>query len=92
MVCVGAVAVLGVAFVVWNLAASGTALCAPHSLLQGHAEYGARPVDHDTAGAALLATLATGLGATFTDEVRAAWTQCHGIVASTMLADQAAVA
>lgn len=34
---VGAVASLAVAFLVWNVTASGTSLCSPHSLLQGHA-------------------------------------------------------
>lgn len=34
-----AVASIGVAFVIWNLSKDGTALCHPHSLLQGHAAW-----------------------------------------------------
>src|SRR3546814_4513776 len=53
-----------------------------------HASYGARPEDYATVGAALLQTLATGLGEAFTDEVAAAWAECFEVVASTMLAGQ----
>ncbi|MEP6816857.1 MAG: ceramidase domain-containing protein [Marmoricola sp.] len=35
----GAVASIGVAFTTWNLAKNGTALCHPHSLVQGHAAW-----------------------------------------------------
>jgi Ceramidase len=35
----GAVAAIGVAFVIWNLSKDGAALCHPHSLLQGHAAW-----------------------------------------------------
>jgi hypothetical protein len=35
----GAVAAIGVAFVIWNLSKNGTVLCHPHSLLQGHAAW-----------------------------------------------------
>ncbi|MEO7941913.1 MAG: ceramidase domain-containing protein [Marmoricola sp.] len=36
---VGAVGVIGVAFVIWNLSKDGNALCHPRSLLQGHAAW-----------------------------------------------------
>lgn len=39
-----------------------------------HAAYGVRDEHYDVVGAALLWTLAKGLGAAFTDEVRDAWT------------------
>ncbi len=35
----GAVGAIGIAFVIWNLSKNGTALCHPHSLLQGHAAW-----------------------------------------------------
>jgi hemoglobin-like flavoprotein len=36
-------------------------------------------------GAALLATLAVGLGATFTPEVKAAWTAVYGTLSTAMI-------
>ncbi|NYG60109.1 nitric oxide dioxygenase [Nocardioides daedukensis] len=57
-----------------------------------HAGHGARAEDYATVGAALLQTLATGLGETFTDEVAAAWAEYFEVVASTMLAGQRAAA
>ena len=35
----GAVGAIGIAFVIWNLSKNGTALCHPHSPLQGHAAW-----------------------------------------------------
>src|SRR3546814_10827146 len=57
-----------------------------------HASYGARPEDYATVGAALLQTLAAGLGEALTDAVAAAWAECFEVVASTMLAGQHAAA
>lgn len=53
-----------------------------------HNTYGVKAQDYDTVGAALLWTLEQGLGAGFTPEVRAAWTETYGLVATTMKAAQ----
>ena len=50
-----------------------------------HAGYGVRPEDYPTVGAALLWTLEQGLGASFTEEVRDAWTAAFGLLAGTMI-------
>ena len=39
---------------------------------------------YDTVGGALLHTLATGLGDDFTPEVKGAWTEVYGVLATTM--------
>jgi hemoglobin-like flavoprotein len=49
-----------------------------------HAGYGVQDSHYATVGAALLDTLALGLGAAFTDDVRQAWTAMYGVVAQTM--------
>ena len=49
-----------------------------------HAAYGVQDADYDTVGAALLGALAEALGAAFDDELRAAWTACHDLVATAM--------
>ena len=49
-----------------------------------HTGYGVAPQHYDTVGAALLWTLEQGLGAAFTGEVRDAWSETYGWVASTM--------
>lgn len=49
-----------------------------------HAGYGVTDAHYDTVGAALLDTLATGLGDGFTDEVRTAWIEVYGFIAITM--------
>jgi len=50
-----------------------------------HVGYGVKPADYDTVGAALLATLALGLGEDFTPAVRDAWAACIAKVAGEML-------
>lgn len=50
-----------------------------------HVAYGATRADYDTVGAALIMTLATGLGEAFTPEVREAWIACFGVLSSEML-------
>lgn len=50
-----------------------------------HQGYGVQAKDYDTVGAALLATLAQGLGAAFTPEVKAAWTTVYQTMANVML-------
>lgn len=57
-----------------------------------HAGYGVVDKDYDTVGAALLWTLSQGLGDGFTEEVKMAWTEVYGVVASVMKEAQATVA
>ena len=54
-----------------------------------HVAYGVKPEHYPIVGAALLDTLAAGLGAGFTPEVRAAWTAFYGVAADTMIAASA---
>lgn len=49
-----------------------------------HVGYGVRGRDYATVGAALLWTLAQGLGDAFTPEVEAAWAAAYGTLASVM--------
>ncbi len=49
-----------------------------------HADYGVKPEHYDTVGAALLWTLGQGLGAAFTAELEAAWTQTYTTLAGVM--------
>lgn len=49
-----------------------------------HVEYGVTAPMYDTVGAALLETLEVGLGADFTPELKAAWTQVYSTLASVM--------
>jgi nitric oxide dioxygenase len=53
-----------------------------------HAGYHVKPEHYATVGAALLWTLEQGLGAGFTPEVRAAWTDVYTVLADTMIAAQ----
>lgn len=68
-----------------------TLLDRPNSLLPvlrqlgaRHGGYGVRASHYDTVGAALLQTLADGLGEAFDDETRAAWVELYGVIARTM--------
>jgi hemoglobin-like flavoprotein len=54
------------------------------SLGQRHVGYGVQPAHYDTVGTALIATLATGLGPSFTGEVKAAWVATYGALAGVM--------
>jgi len=49
-----------------------------------HMGYGVKTQDYETVGAALLWTLEQGLGAAFTADVRGAWSETYGLVATTM--------
>jgi methyl-accepting chemotaxis protein len=57
-------------------------------ILQGlgkrHAGYGVQDTHYDTVGGALLQTLGQGLGAGFTPEVKAAWSEVYGVMAQVM--------
>ncbi len=55
------------------------------SLGKRHVAYGVVPADYDTVGAALIATLETGLGDDFTPEVRDAWIACYAAITGEML-------
>ena len=50
-----------------------------------HVEYQVKPSHYDTVGAALLGTLAVGLGDDFTPEVKDAWTDVYGTMATVMI-------
>ena len=49
-----------------------------------HVTYGVEPSHYDTVGAALLWTLAQGLGDVFTPAVAAAWTEAYIVLATVM--------
>lgn len=49
-----------------------------------HVRYGVEDRHYDSVGAALLWTLARGLGPAFTEEARAAWTITYAVVSGTM--------
>lgn len=57
-------------------------------VLQGlgrrHAGYGVKTGHYATVGAALLQTLAQGLGSGFSADVEAAWTEVYGVIAGAM--------
>jgi len=50
-----------------------------------HATYGVEDTHYEEVGAALLATLQIGLGADFTPEVKQAWLEVYGVMATTMM-------
>jgi hemoglobin-like flavoprotein len=60
-------------------------LPAVEALGRRHAGYGVRESHYATVGAALLWTLAQGLGEAFTPAVREAWTEAYGTLASVMI-------
>ena len=55
-----------------------------------HGGYGVKDHHYDTVAAALLDTLHRGLGEAFTSDVKAAWVDVYGVLASTMKAAAAA--
>ena len=59
---------------------------AVQALGRRHAGYGVRAAHYDLVGAALLWTLAQGLGDAFTDDVRDAWAGAYGTLAAVMIA------
>ncbi len=59
---------------------------AVQALGKRHVDYGVKDADYDTVGTALLWTLEQGLGDAFTPEVKAAWTEAYGLLATTMKA------
>ncbi|MEO7727225.1 MAG: globin family protein [Burkholderiales bacterium] len=61
-----------------------TIVPAVQALGRRHAGYGVRPHDYSTVGAALLWTLEQELGTACTAEVKQAWTDVYGVLATTM--------
>ena len=57
---------------------------AVQALGRRHTTYGVTRAHYATVGAALLLTLEQGLGRAFTSDVRAAWVEVYGLLASTM--------
>ena len=58
---------------------------AVQALGRRHAGYGVRESHYATVGEALLWTLQQGLGEAFTPDVRAAWTEAYGTLATVMI-------
>jgi hemoglobin-like flavoprotein len=54
-------------------------------LAKRHVAYGAQEAHYATVGSALLKTLEQGLGNAFTPDVKAAWTDVYGVMASVMI-------
>ena len=61
-----------------------TLVPAVQNLGKRHVGYGVKEEHYNTVGAALLDTLAVGLGDDFTPEVKAAWMEVYGVLATTM--------
>jgi hemoglobin-like flavoprotein len=57
---------------------------AAQALGQRHVAYGVKDQDYETVGAALLWTLAKGLGAAFTPETKEAWTAAYKLLTASM--------
>ena len=61
-----------------------TIVPAVQNLGERHVGYGVKDEHYDTVAAALLWTLGQGLGESFTEEVKEAWTAAYVILATTM--------
>lgn len=72
------------AFAVNSLSAPETLLPALADLGARHVDYGVEPHHYDAVGASLIHTLQQGLGPAFTEEVKSAWLETYGAIASTM--------
>lgn len=62
---------------------------AAQALGQRHVAYGVKDEDYEAVGAALLWTLAKGLGAAFTPEVKEAWVAAYKLLTASMTAEVA---
>src|SRR5271154_5817858 len=62
-------------------------LPAASALAKRHVNYGVKAADYVPVGAALLWTLEKGLGAQWTPEVKAAWTEAYTVLADFMIAE-----
>lgn len=72
------------AFVVAGLDRPHTIVPAVQALGKRHVGYGVQPGHYETVGAALLWTLAQGLGEQFTTDVADAWAAAYGLLAGVM--------
>jgi hemoglobin-like flavoprotein len=70
---------------VTSLTKLDTILEAVRDLGRRHGQYGVPDESYATVGQALLWTLDKGLGAEFTDEVKAAWTETYMTLSNVML-------
>ncbi|MAZ90284.1 MAG: hemin receptor [Cellvibrionaceae bacterium] len=57
-----------------------------HDLAERHVGYGVKPQDYTPVGNALLFTLKSGLGQSYTPELRQAWVDTFRLIAKTMKA------
>ncbi|MEW6123984.1 MAG: globin family protein [Pseudomonadota bacterium] len=80
------------AVVVKGLSNLDAVVPAAQVLAKRHLAYGVREAHYAPVGAALLWTLEQGLGDAFTPEVKAAWAEAYGLLASVMIAAAAEVA
>lgn len=64
-----------------------TILPAASALAKRHVDYGVKADDYEPVGAALLWTLERGLGAQWTPEVKAAWTEAYTVLANFMIGE-----
>lgn len=71
--------------VVRNLHQLDAVLPAAAGLAVRHVDYGVRPEHYQPVGAALLWTLAQGLGDDFTPETAEAWHAAYGLLSSAMI-------
>jgi nitric oxide dioxygenase len=74
------------AFAVANLDKADTLIPAVQALGARHGGYGVKPKHYGTVAAALLDTLATGLGPSFTPEVKDAWIAAYTTLSGAMIA------
>lgn len=74
------------AMVVQGLTRPDTILPAVRDLGRRHRGYGVADAQYHTVGAALIETLAVGLGPAFTPEVRAAWVAAYALLSGVMIA------
>ncbi|MFW2586912.1 globin family protein [Sagittula sp. SSi028] len=56
------------------------------NLARGHVAYGVKPDHYAPVGAALIDTLAAGLGEAFTPDVQAAWEEAYATLSGVMIA------
>jgi nitric oxide dioxygenase len=76
------------AMVVNGLTRLDTIVPAAQKLGQRHAAYGAEPAHYPVVGQALLDTLERGLGAAFTPDVKAAWSEAYALLSGVMIEAQ----
>ena len=72
-------------FVVYGLDRAETILPQVRALAKRHVTYGVEEHHYPIVGQALIETLAAGLGAAFTPDVREAWQAAYGLLVSVMI-------